>query len=137
MLPFHGDPRDPRVTGQVIHNYMQQYAKEYNVLRSIRFNPLVSGTEQIPHGWRLSLRDSDDIIETQKLLVATRVISIPHMPKFEGDHDPSIPIINSRDVGTSYESLEDESVQQFVVVGAAKSAYDVTYLLLSLEEKVT
>lgn len=138
MPPYDGNPKDPRVTGEMIHTYLQTYAEEHDLLRRIRFKTFISSAEQTDHGWRLSVRDSEETIEIKKLLVATGVTSIPFTPRFEGtEHDPNIPIIHSRDIGTSFDSLTDKAVEHVVVVGAAKSAYDVVYLLLSQKKKVT
>ena len=49
----------------------------------------------------------------------------------------SIPLIHSRDLGASVENLKSKDVRSVVVVGAAKSAYDAVYLLLSMGKKVT
>ncbi|PBP21836.1 putative flavin-binding monooxygenase-like family protein [Diplocarpon rosae] len=138
MPPYEGNPKDPRVTGEMIHTYLQTYAEDHDLIRRIRFNTFISRTEQTARGWRLAIQDSDERIETEKLLVATGVTSIPYTPAFEGaGHDPGIPIIHSRDIGTSFDALQDEAVEHVVVVGAAKSAYDVVYLLLSQRKRVT
>ncbi|CAL3970842.1 unnamed protein product [Diplocarpon coronariae] len=111
MPPYGGNPRDPRVTGEMIHAYLQTYAEGHDLLRRTRFNT--------------------------KLLVATGVTSIPYTPDFESlEHDPGIPIIHSRDVGMAFASLQDKGAEHFVVVGAAKSAYDVVYLLLSQQKRL-
>lgn len=135
MPPNNGDPKDIRVTGEMIYEYLQKYAEDHDLIRRCRFNTFVENAEQTPRGWRLTLKDSDDIIKAEKLLVATGVASNPRMPTFEGE--PSIPIIHSRDLGTSYKDIKSESVETVVVAGAAKSAYDAVYLLLSMGKKVT
>ncbi|KAL9127725.1 MAG: hypothetical protein Q9217_003455 [Psora testacea] len=137
MPPNHGNSNDPRVTGEMIHNYMQRYAEDHDLLRRIRFNTFVESTKQGPQGWSLTFRDSSDVVVADKLLVATGVTSIVNMPKFEEEDDASIPIIHSRDLGASFKALEDPAVENVVVVGAAKSAYDAVYLLLSIGKKVT
>ncbi|XXH00493.1 hypothetical protein Hte_006839 [Hypoxylon texense] len=138
MPPNGGNPKDPRVTGEMIHNYMHKYAQDHDLLRRIRFNTFVTDAKQCPRGWRLSLRDSDDVIETEKLLVATGVTSIPYLPPFaESLDDASIPIIHSRDLGASFDAIRDPAIEKVVVVGAAKSAYDAVYLMLSMGKRVT
>lgn len=138
MPPNGGNSKDPRVTGEMIHNYMHQYAKDHDLLRRIRFNTFVTSARQCDHGWRLTLQNSAVVIEAEKLLVATGVTSIPYLPPFVDSLDNvSIPIIHSRDLGMSFDSLRDSAVQKVVVVGAAKSAYDAVYLLLSMGKEVT
>ncbi|OCK75780.1 FAD/NAD(P)-binding domain-containing protein [Lepidopterella palustris CBS 459.81] len=136
MPPFHGNGRDERVTGEMIHNYLQKYAEDHDLLRRIRFNTFVSSAARCPRGWRLTFKDSDDAVETSKLMVCTGVTSIPNMPEFNAV-DVVVPVIHSRDLGASFETLGKDTVQSVVVVGAAKSAYDAVYLLLSMGKRVT
>lgn len=132
-----GNSNDQRVTGEMIYAYLEKYAEDHDLLRRIRFNTFVDHVEQCPEGWRLTFRDSSDIIEAKKLLVATGTSSIAHMPKFEEEEDTSVPIIHSHDLAVRFEGLKDEAIQNVIVVGAAKSAYDAVYLLLSMGKKVT
>ncbi|RYP63227.1 hypothetical protein DL769_007034 [Monosporascus sp. CRB-8-3] len=136
MPPNGGDPKDPSVTGEMIHNYLQKYAEDHDLLRRIRFNTFVKEAKKLPDGWRLTLRECQDIIETEKLLVATGVTSIPYMPDLERAPD-SVPIIHSRDLGTSWNALGDDKIENVIVTGAAKSAYDAVYLLLNMGKRVT
>ena len=136
MPPRNGDHDDPRVTGEMIRKYLQDYAEDHDLLRRIRFNTFVDSAKQHPRGWRLTFRDSKNVVEAENLLVATGVTSIPHMPKLEDGHDGSIPIIHSCHLGTNFKTLQDDAVQHIVVVGAAKSAYDAMYLLLNMGKKV-
>ncbi|KAK7995024.1 hypothetical protein PG990_013797 [Apiospora arundinis] len=136
MTPYCGDESDPRVTGDMIHSYLQTYAEKHDLLRRIRFNTFVVNTVQTSSGWRLTIKDSDDVVETEKLLVATGVTSIPSMPDFK-QTGTAIPRIHSRDLGTFFPAIEDSAVKSVIVVGAAKSAYDAVYLLLKMGKKVT
>lgn len=131
-----GNTKDPRVTGDMIHDYMQKYAEDHDLLRRIRFNTFVTDAKQVDGRWRLSLKGTDEVIETEKLLVATGVTSIPSLPDLDLSAS-SLPIIHSRDLGTHYQQIGDESIKEVVVVGAAKSAYDAVYLLLKMGKKVT
>ncbi|KAI0438131.1 hypothetical protein F4803DRAFT_565497 [Xylaria telfairii] len=131
-----GNPNDPKVTGEMIHAYMQKYAEDHDLLRRIRFNTFITDAKQFEGGWRLSLKGTDEVIETEKLMVATGVTSIPNLPDLDTSAS-SVPIIHSRDLGTHYQEIGDEAIKDVVVVGAAKSAYDAVYLLLKMGKKVT
>ncbi|KAI1745000.1 hypothetical protein F4680DRAFT_403971 [Xylaria scruposa] len=131
-----GNPKDPKVTGEMIHTYLQKYAEDHDLLRRIRFNTFVTDAKQFEGGWRLSLKGTDEVIETEKLLVATGVTSIPNLPDLDTSAS-SLPIIHSRDLGTHYQEIGDGTIRDVVVVGAAKSAYDAVYLLLKMGKKVT
>lgn len=139
MSPHNGDPEDPRVTGEMIHNYLQKYAEDHDLLRRIRFNTFVEIAIRLDNGkWQLRMRDTMEIVEMEKLIVATGVTSIPYMPSLVDDqNDGSVPVIHSRDLGASFSLLRDsDEIEEVVVVGAAKSAYDAVYLLLTMGKKV-
>ncbi|KAI1825274.1 hypothetical protein F4861DRAFT_547779 [Xylaria intraflava] len=131
-----GNPNDERVTGRMIHDYLQKYAEDNDLLRRIRFNTFVTDSKQYQGGWRLSLQGTDDIIETEKLMVATGVTSIPSFPDLDFSSS-SLPIIHSRDLGACYKELWNPDIKEVIVVGAAKSAYDAVYLLIKMGKKVT
>ncbi|KAI1444246.1 hypothetical protein F5Y02DRAFT_184148 [Annulohypoxylon stygium] len=136
MPPRGGKKSDPAVTGEMIHNYLHKFAEDHDLLRRTRLNTFVEKATKLPEGWRLELRDSHEIIETEKLMVATGVTSIPEMPDFP-DSDNAIPRIHSRDIGESFNDLQSDEVTSVAVVGAAKSAYDAVYLLLRMGKKVS
>ncbi|KAI4201020.1 MAG: hypothetical protein LQ346_002262 [Caloplaca aetnensis] len=135
-MPKQGATQSDLVTGTMIHEYLRKYAEDHSLLSRIRFNTTVERAVKCESGWRLSLKNSSDILETEKLIVATGVTSIPSMPLTSTDN-VSVPMVHSRDLGASYRALQSEKIQNVVVVGAAKSAYDAVYLLLSLGKKVT
>ncbi|KAK2039666.1 hypothetical protein LZ31DRAFT_558545 [Colletotrichum somersetense] len=121
----------------MIHSYLQEYAEDHDLIRRIRFNTFVEAATRCDRGWRLALRSSNDVVETQKLLVATGVTSIPFMPNLTITSADPIPLIHSKDLGSLYDKVSEPGVQNVVVVGAAKSAYDAVYLLLTMGKKVT
>ncbi|KAH7311406.1 hypothetical protein B0I35DRAFT_438023 [Stachybotrys elegans] len=136
MPPNGNNAKDPRVTGEMIHSYLHKYAEDHDLLRRVRFNTFVTSAIKTEHGWRLKFRDSEDVLETSKLMVATGVSSIPFLPDFS-EGDGSIPIIHSRDLGSSFDTLGQDNIKNVIVIGAAKSAYDAVYLLLTMGKKVT
>ena len=134
-MPAQGKTGSDLVTGNMIHDYLVRYAQDHHLLRRIRFNTHVEHVIRCPRGWRLQVKDSATPVETEKLLVATGVTSVPSMPSIKED-SVTIPIIHSRDLGVSFKKLETGEVRTVVVVGAAKSAYDAVYLLISMGKQV-
>lgn len=136
-MPSQGATESDLVTGEMIHRYLEKYAVDHDLLRRIQFDTFVERAERSVNGWRLKFKDSDEILETKKLMVATGVTSIPNMPAQVQANRAAIPVIHSKDLGTSYQTLQSNEIQRVVVVGAAKSAYDAVYLMLSMGKKVT
>ncbi|KAL9030783.1 MAG: hypothetical protein Q9196_001133 [Gyalolechia fulgens] len=136
-MPARGATESDLVTGEMIHNYLEKYAVDHDLLRRIQFDTVVERAERSLNGWRLKFKDSDDILETEKLMVATGVTSIPSTPSQIQAASATIPIVHSKDLGASYTMLQSSEIQSVVVVGAAKSAYDAVYLMLSMGKRVT
>ena len=135
-MPKSGTTKNGMVTGFMIHDYLQKYAEDHELMSRIRFNTFVERVERISDGWRLHSRDSDDIIETEKLLVATGVTSIPSLPTTFSVEGASIPVIHSKQLGSSSQLIRSDDVETVTVVGASKSAYDAVYMLLSMGKQV-
>ena len=127
------------VTGEMIHDYLQRYAEDHDLLRRLKFDTFVKHAIRCDRGWHMTLLDSqgaEGTLEATKLIVCTGVTSIPNMPELK-TVDGAVPTIHSRDLGAAFGALGKDSVQNVVVVGAAKSAYDAVYLLLSMGKRVT
>ncbi|KAJ5918463.1 hypothetical protein N7466_010455 [Penicillium verhagenii] len=140
-MPSIGVTGEKQVTGRMIHDYLQRYAEDHNLLPHIRFNTFVTqvNRDHSSGGWLLTLRDSSEIIKTAKLLVAPGVTSIPNMPDIPGIEPDTarVPVVHSMDLGRSFSDLENPEIKKVIVVGAAKSAYDAVYLLLTMGKEVT
>lgn len=138
-MPQDLKSRDDRVSGDMIHKYMQRYAEDHDLVRRIRFNTFISSANRDGQGgWHLKVRGSDNTISAAKLMVCTGVTSIASAPEYPGLENTVMPILHSKDLGERYGQLtKDQSIGNVVVVGAAKSAYDVVYLLLSMGKRVT
>lgn len=136
-MPATGMNDEGQVTGRMIHDYLQKYAEDHDLIRRIRFRTFVQKVERSPDGagWRLHFRDQDDFLDTERLMVATGVTSIPHLPECISE-DVKVPVVHSRDFGRSYDELRDPKYECVTVVGAAKSAYDAVYLLLTMGKTV-
>lgn len=138
-MPGTGTKKSNMVTGDMIHNYLQKYAEDHDLLRRTRLDTFVQKASRCDRGWHMTLLDcrgAESTLETTKLMVCTGVTSIPHMPVLKMV-DAAIPTIHSRDLGVAFGALGKDSVQNVMVVGAAKSAYDAVYLLLSMGKRVT
>ncbi|KID93457.1 hypothetical protein MAJ_10579, partial [Metarhizium majus ARSEF 297] len=92
---------DRYISAQTIHNYLQSFAEDHDLVRRIR----------------------------AKLIVATGVTSGPHVPDFpqKGFHKP---ILHSSELGKYISHLIGPKAQPVTVLGAAKSAYDTAFMLI-------
>jgi dimethylaniline monooxygenase (N-oxide forming) len=119
------------IRGEMVQHYLEKFAVDNDLMPHIRLNSWVKKVERCPRGWRLRVNDS--YIETTKLILCCGVASVPSDPPFRVE--PGAKIIHSREIAPSVSAIED--AENFVLVGAAKSAYDVAYYLCSKGKRVT
>ncbi|KAK2749195.1 hypothetical protein FQN57_006810 [Myotisia sp. PD_48] len=130
-----GLTEDRYISGETIHDYLNSFARDYDLVRRTRLNTRVTNVEKLSDGsWLFNIKDNAPIIGT-KLIWATGVSSGPYVPSFPQNNFES-PIIHSSLIGPKMEELKGPSVNTAVVVGAAKSSYDTVFLLLKAGKKV-
>ncbi|KAI4263607.1 MAG: hypothetical protein L6R42_001251 [Xanthoria sp. 1 TBL-2021] len=130
-----GLTRDRCISGNTIHGYLNDFAKEHDLVRRTRVSTTVTNIEKADSGvWRLDIKNANGI-KTKKLIVASGVPSDPYTPSWPKE-DFNKPNINSAHVGTSLKTLQSPATDRVVVFGAAKSAYDTVFVLLKAGKKV-
>ena len=126
---------DRYISGNTIHNYLNDFAKDHDLVRRIRLNTAVLNIEKTDSElWRLNLKNADSL-KAKKLIVASGVSSDPFTPSWPKEKFNK-PIIHSAQIGTSLDTLQGPQTNRVIVVGAAKSAYDTVFLLLKAGKKV-
>src|SRR4051812_46114278 len=94
-------PGTGHIPGQVVHDYLCEYAEKYDLLQLIRLNSKVELAEDLSDdGWRLTVVNVTDptkvcAIRASKLVVATGMTSEPFMPELKGREDFEAPIFHS------------------------------------------
>ena len=138
-MPKEGITSDGYISGDTIHRYLNDFARDYDLVRRTRLHTKVVGVERLPGGengggggWRLEL-EGKPALECAKLIYASGATSHPVMPSWPAS-DFNAPIIHSSDMGMHLDALE--KVQTVTVVGAAKSAYDTVFYLLNTGKRV-
>ncbi|KAL8965208.1 MAG: hypothetical protein Q9183_003973 [Haloplaca sp. 2 TL-2023] len=125
--------KDRYISGETIHEYLFEFAKENDLLRRTRFETRVVQVKRLPtRGWQLHLDHGAPLV-CQKLIYASGPTSSPVIPKWPMKGFQS-PIIHSSETGSSLDMIRD--VNHATVIGAAKSSYDTVYLLLAAGKKV-
>lgn len=130
-----GLSRDRYISGNTIHTYLNDFARDYDLVQRIRLNTTITNIEKMSSGsWRLDIAGASPLWCT-KLIIATGVASDPYTPTWPKDGFTK-PVIHSSEIGSSLDRIHDPSVQRVVVLGAAKSAYDTVFLLLKAGKQV-
>ncbi|KAL8852237.1 MAG: hypothetical protein Q9221_002839 [Calogaya cf. arnoldii] len=105
---------DRYISGNTIHGYLNDFAKDHDLVRRIRLNTTVSNIDKADSGiWRLDIKNADGI-KTKKLIAASGVSSDPYTPSWPKE-DFNRPIVHSAQVGTSLETLQSPATDRVVV----------------------
>tara|TARA_R110002003_G_scaffold28_33_gene1783 strand:- start:1878 stop:2570 length:693 start_codon:yes stop_codon:yes gene_type:complete len=118
------------IPGAVLHRYLTDFAKHYRIYERLQFNSAVSLVESTEPGWTLTVvtPEAERKVYTTKLILATGLTSTPNMPQYLGAEKFERPLFHAKDFCRRAEELRD--VKNVVVVGGAKSAYDVAYAMV-------
>ncbi|OAA64023.1 Flavin monooxygenase-like protein [Cordyceps fumosorosea ARSEF 2679] len=131
----YGVPPDTHIPGAVLHRYLTDFARHFGFFDRIQFHNRVQVVE--PAGdntWRLTVSGPDGgkprTVIARQLILATGLTSTPNMPTYKGAADLGAPIFHAKDFCARAPELAKTEIKNAMVVGGAKSAYDVAYALV-------
>ncbi|KAH7392533.1 putative dimethylaniline monooxygenase [Pyrenochaeta sp. MPI-SDFR-AT-0127] len=118
------------IPGAVLNRYLTDFAKHYGIYERIQFNSTVGLVESTESGWTLTVTTpkSTRTIHATKLILATGLTSTPNLPQYKDAEKFGKPFFHAKDFCQRANELKD--AKRVVVVGGAKSAYDVTYAMV-------
>jgi hypothetical protein len=120
------------IPGKVIHEYLVQFAKKFNVLEKIRFSAKVEEVERNGDGrWIItdtgpgnSGQKSKKIVAS-KLILATGLTGNPNMPDIPGASEFGGPVYHAKDFFRNKSLLH--TAKTVAVYGGSKSGWDAVY----------
>jgi len=136
-MPMHeelGIDKWADLPAEKICEYLERYAEKCGLSERCKLNTkVVKAEKRTEGGWKVEIETKKDfeeytvreVLECDKLIVATGVTSSPNMPEdldwkeFEG------PVMHSKEVGEKHKQLTADKVKRVTVVGGSKSAVDV------------
>ncbi|KDN68582.1 putative cofactor FMO1 FAD enzyme [Colletotrichum sublineola] len=131
------------VPGAVMHEYLVEYAKHFGVWDKIQLHTkVVRVTRPEDEGeceWRIDVEEAGEAktLTCARLIVATGVLTVPHMPDLPGSEAFAAPIVHSSDLGPRAADLfASQDIATVAVLGGCKSAYDAVHLAASTGHKV-
>ncbi|CAK1365548.1 unnamed protein product [Cercospora beticola] len=151
---FSDWPMDPKkydvqpgkhIPGKVMFEYLNDYAKHFNIFGKILFRTEVREVEKLEDGWRVTAEsDVGDIpirvrspYRTKKLIMATGLASKPNPVRIPGVEDFDKPVLHHGDLKDRAQELaNDPNVKKVTVIGASKIGYDAVFLFASHGKKV-
>lgn len=126
----YGVKPNSHIPGAVLHRYLTDFSKKFDFHDRIQFNTSVDLVERKgDSGWRLSVTSpaGSRPIDTAKLILATGLTSTPNLPSYKNAEDFGAPLFHAKDFCREAPNLK---VKKAIVVGGAKSAFDVAYALV-------
>ncbi|KAK9417320.1 putative FAD/NAD(P)-binding domain-containing protein [Seiridium unicorne] len=124
----YGVKPNNHIPGTVLNRYLTDYARHFGFLNRVKFHHQVDGVESTKSGpWILTVTtpDGQKRIETAKLVLATGLTSTPNMPKYKGADSFKAPLYHAKEFCDRADTLK--GIKNAVVVGGAKSAFDVAH----------
>ncbi|KAK7418007.1 hypothetical protein QQZ08_011404 [Neonectria magnoliae] len=134
-MPDDGKLDNNLVSGDMIWRYLDKYAQDNDLKPHIRFNSWVSKVERNPvGGWLVTV--NGQTVEADKVICAAGITTQANKPGFPIAED-AIPVLHAVDIAKNVDNFEKPENERFVLLGAAKSAYDAAYLLSKMGKKIT
>ncbi|KAF5672052.1 fad-containing protein [Fusarium heterosporum] len=127
---IYGVKDNSHIPGAVLHRYLTDFAKSFGFYDRIQFHTAVDLVERNGDaGWRLTVKSptGSRFVTTQRLVLATGLTSTPNMPAYKNADKFGLPLFHAKDFCAEAPNLK---VRKAIVVGGAKSAFDVAYALV-------
>ncbi|KAL9619966.1 MAG: hypothetical protein Q9160_005435 [Pyrenula sp. 1 TL-2023] len=122
------------IPGDVLHEYLNDYARHFSIDGSIQLNVKVLCAELRPDdSWLLTLRRNNELesapwtISTKRLAVASGMTTEPNLPVLKGQSSFDRPIFHSLDFVKCRRYSAANPPKRVAVLGSAKSAWDAAY----------
>ncbi|RGP61380.1 FAD-containing monooxygenase [Fusarium longipes] len=126
----YGVGPNSHIPGATLHRYLTDFAKNFDIYDKVQFHTGVSLVERNENaGWRLTATTpaGNKFINTTRLVLATGLTSQPNMPSYKNAEAFNAPLFHAKDFCKEAPNLK---VKKAIVVGGAKSAFDVAYALV-------
>ncbi|KAL2169068.1 hypothetical protein VTG60DRAFT_6490 [Thermothelomyces hinnuleus] len=127
------------LAGEVMFEYLRQYAERFGILNKIRYDSVVTTARHQDSGdggWILTVQNSNTRrqVFARKLIMAAGLTSEAFLPHIKGQEQFGVPIFHSKDFAKHVDILD--SAARVTVFGGTKSAWDVVYAYASRGIKV-
>lgn len=118
------------IPGEHVNQYLHDYVKAFGLKKYICLNTNVKlAVDNGPSGWTLTVSDTssdqetETIIKTAKLIIATGLTSEPFMPRLDGKKDFNAPIYHTSEFAKAEGGLGP--FQQVALLSGAKFSWDI------------
>ncbi|KAG8358506.1 hypothetical protein FVEN_g3818 [Fusarium venenatum] len=120
------------IPGEVMHEYLETYAREFGIDKHLRLSTkVVSAEHKVEGGWLLETQSAKDERKTptkvfaRRLIIATGMLSEPFMPHILGQEEYDRPLFHSKDFQKYRDTIS--TAKRVTVFGGTKSGWDAVY----------
>lgn len=126
MGEAYGVKPNSHIPAATLHRYLSDYARRFGVFERVVFNTTVETIERHVDGWvvNTSCAKGSAALGTRRLILATGLTSTPNFPSYPGQESFGGPLFHVKDF---LNHGDVDKSQNVVVVGGAKSAFDVAF----------
>lgn len=133
----YGIGEGQHIPAAVLHRYLTDFSKKFGVFERTRFDTKVTSVEATDsETWKIGVTSSkseggDEVLETEKLIMATGLTSEPNLPGYAGQETFTSHFMHAKDFCANADTVN--TCKRAVVVGAGKSAFDCAYAYATSE----
>jgi cation diffusion facilitator CzcD-associated flavoprotein CzcO len=121
------------IPGEVMHEYLEAYAREFGVVEHLRLSTkVVSAEHRGEGGWLLEIQSIESEqpqaptrVVARRLIIATGQLSEPSMPHIQGQEEYDRPLFHSKDFQKYRDTVN--TAKRVTVFGGTKSGWDAVY----------
>ncbi|KAF4994116.1 hypothetical protein FGRMN_6031 [Fusarium graminum] len=118
------------IPGEVVHRYLHMCAEQFGIYDKMRFEHKLETAEHLENGgWILSVKntktDTNVMIRTRKLVLATGLTAEPFLPHFEGQELFGVPLFHGKYMLKHEDTFT--TAKSVTVFGGTKLAWDIVY----------
>ncbi|CAK7203042.1 hypothetical protein SEUCBS139899_005771 [Sporothrix eucalyptigena] len=128
---IYGVKPNNHIPGAVLHRYLTDFARHFGIYERIQFHTKVDVIRKnSDDSWTLTVVSPEGVrqLTTARLILATGLTSTPNFPQYPGHADFGAPFFHAKNFCSRAEEVV--GAKNVVVVGGAKSAYDVAYAMV-------
>ncbi|PMD25570.1 FAD/NAD(P)-binding domain-containing protein [Hyaloscypha hepaticicola] len=127
-------PEWSSIPGSIVYEYLERYAKKFDVLRRCMFNTQVTSVERNGKGWKVHTKAAGDeptakeqTLTCDILMVANGHFAVPRLPNIDTSAFTG-KVFHTKDLNTSSDALSSKDIKTVAVVGGNKSSFEAICL---------
>ena len=127
-------PKWSSIPGPIVYEYLERYAKKFDVLRRCLFNTQITKVERNGNGWEVHTIGAgeeptakEQTLTCDILMVANGNFAVPELPNIDTSAFTG-KVFHTKDLNMSSDALSSKDIKTVAVVGGNKSSFEAICL---------